>query len=145
MHYFLKFIFGIKLCMFWTVSLSIIRCLAPYTQQQVYVICYADTLLASCQRNVYVLLFVQCYTSDDGQRNCLKHVEFYTKNKFEKLVHLAGFIIKIYHDARSSECQIHCLHVVLMTHLNPPKLLLTNFPHLTFTGAAVIHFSFCNF
>ena len=41
---------------------------------------------------------------DEGQRNCPKHVEFYYKNKFEKLVHLVGFIIRIYHDARSSEC-----------------------------------------
>ena len=31
---------------------------------------------------------------DDGQRNCPKHVEFYSKNKFEKLVHLVGFIIR---------------------------------------------------
>jgi len=30
---------------------------------------------------------------DDGQRNCPKHVEFYSKNKFEKLVYLVGFII----------------------------------------------------
>jgi hypothetical protein len=28
------------------------------------------------------------------------------QNKFEKLVNLVGFIIRIYHDARSSECQI---------------------------------------
>ena len=28
-------------------------------------------------------------------RNCPKHVEFYSKNKFEKLVHLVGFIIRI--------------------------------------------------
>jgi hypothetical protein len=27
------------------------------------------------------------------------------KNKFERLVHLVGFIIRIYHDAQSSECQ----------------------------------------
>jgi hypothetical protein len=32
-----------------------------------------------------------------------KHVEFYSKNKFEKLVHLVGFIVRIYHDARSPE------------------------------------------
>jgi len=25
----------------------------------------------------------------------MKHVEFYSKNKFEKLVHLVGFIIRI--------------------------------------------------
>jgi len=29
--------------------------------------------------------------------NCPKNVEFYSKNKFEKLVHLVGFIIRIYH------------------------------------------------
>ena len=39
----------------------------------------------------------------------------------------------------------HCFHVVFMTYLNPLKLLLTNPPYLTFTGTAVIHFSFCNF
>jgi len=34
-------------------------------------------------------------------RNCPKYVEFYSKNKFEKLVHLVGLIItRIYHDAR---------------------------------------------
>ena len=40
------------------------------------------------------LLCVQWKTPDDGQRNCPKHVEFYSKNKFEKLVHLVGFIIR---------------------------------------------------
>jgi len=33
-------------------------------------------------------------TSDDGQRNRPKHVEFYSKNKFEKLVHLVGIIMR---------------------------------------------------
>ena len=42
-------------------------------------------------------------TPDDGQRNCPKHVEFYSKNKFEKLVHRVGFIIRIYHDTWSPE------------------------------------------
>jgi len=32
-------------------------------------------------------------TPDDGQTNCRKNLEFYSKNKFEKLVHLVGFII----------------------------------------------------
>ena len=45
--------------------------------------------------DVYLLLCVQCWTSDDGQRICSKHVEFYSKNKFEKLEHLVGFIIRI--------------------------------------------------
>ena len=45
-------------------------------------------------------------TPDDGRRNCPKHVEFYSKNKFEKSLHLLGFIILIYHDARPPERQI---------------------------------------
>jgi hypothetical protein len=40
------------------------------------------------------LLCVQWKTPDDGQRNCLKRVEFHSKNKFEKLVRLVGFIIR---------------------------------------------------
>jgi len=40
------------------------------------------------------LLFVQWKTPDDGQRNCSKHAEFYSKNKFEELVHLVGFIVR---------------------------------------------------
>jgi len=55
---------------------------------------YADCFLASSQHNLYVLLCEQCYTPDDGQRNCPKHVEFYSKNKFEKLVDLVGFHYK---------------------------------------------------
>ena len=30
---------------------------------------------------------------------------FYYKNKFEKLVHLVGFIVRIYHDAQAPDCQ----------------------------------------
>ena len=33
-------------------------------------------------------------TPVDGERNRQKHVEFHSKNKFEKLVHLVGFIIR---------------------------------------------------
>jgi hypothetical protein len=40
------------------------------------------------------------------RKPCPKYVEFYFKNKIEKLFHLLGFIIRIYHDAQSSECQI---------------------------------------
>jgi hypothetical protein len=40
------------------------------------------------------LLCVQWKTPDDRQRNCPKYVEFHSKNKFEKLVNLVGFIIR---------------------------------------------------
>jgi hypothetical protein len=38
-------------------------------------------------------------------RETVQNMQFYSKNKSEKLVHLVGFIIRIYHDAWSSECQ----------------------------------------
>ena len=92
-----------------TGSLSIIRSLALYTQQQVHVIQVMVTVASSQQNlsDIYLLLCVQCQTPDDGQRNCPKHVDFYSKNKFKKLVNFVGFIIRIYYDAGSSECQIH--------------------------------------
>jgi len=39
------------------------------------------------------LLCVQWRTADDGQRKSSKHIEFHSRNKFEKLVHLVGLII----------------------------------------------------
>jgi len=45
-------------------------------------------------------------TPDKGQRDCPKGVEFYSKNKFEKFMHLVGFIVRIFHDARSPERQM---------------------------------------
>jgi hypothetical protein len=38
------------------------------------------------------LMCVQWKIPDDGQNNCPKHVEFHSKNKFEKLVHLVGLL-----------------------------------------------------
>ena len=99
MHQFLKFIFGIKLYIFRAVPRTNIR-----------------SLLTACQQAVskpvwhIPLLCVQWKTPDDGQRNCPKHVEVYSKNKFEKLVHLLGFIIRIYHDGRSPERYNHSLY-----------------------------------
>jgi len=64
-----------------TVSLSIIRNFSLYTQQ-------------TCM--TYTTAVYTVKTPDDGQRICPKHVEFYSKNKFEKLMHLVGFITRIY-------------------------------------------------
>jgi len=104
MHKFLKFVLGMKLYMFRTVSLSIIRSFSLYTQQWCMSYRFADSLQAgsswTCLQAVgkpvrhTPLLCVQWKTPDDGQRNCSKHVEFHSKNKFEKLVHLIGFIIR---------------------------------------------------
>jgi hypothetical protein len=56
---------------------------------------------------MYLLICLQCRTPVDGQMHCPKHIEFHSKNKFEKLVHLVDFVIRIYHDARSHECQTY--------------------------------------
>jgi len=65
--------------MFRTVPLSIIWSFSLHTQQW-----YMSYRFAVCTVK----------TPDDGQRNCPKHVEFYSKNKFEKLVHLFGFTVR---------------------------------------------------
>ena len=52
---------------------------------------------------------------DDGQRNCPKHVGFYSKNKFEKLMHLVGFIIRM--------CVCVCVFIQSVSLARDPKLL----------------------
>jgi len=77
--------------MFRTVPLSIIRSFAPYTQQWYMSYRFADSLRAGSERSF---------------------IEFYAK-KFDKLVHLVGFIIRIYHHARSPERQItYCAYLM---------------------------------
>jgi len=71
--------------MFRTVPLSIIRSFSLYTQQWYVSYRFTDCLLASCQQ-----------TPDVGPRNRPKYVELYSKNKFEKLVHQVGFIIRMF-------------------------------------------------
>ena len=44
---------------------------------------------------------VKWKTPDDGQMNYPKHVKICSKYKFEKLVHLVGFVIRIYHNAQA--------------------------------------------
>ena len=63
--YFSNLFFGIKLYMFWTVPLSIIRSFFTVHTATVYVI--------------QVCCVYSEKTPDDGQRNCPKHVEFIPK------------------------------------------------------------------
>jgi len=101
---------GWKLYMFRTVPLSIIRSFSLYTQHLYMSYSFADSLRAgsgwnavpswSCSQAVSKILWhiqmlcVQWKPSDDGQRYCPKHVDFHSKNKSEKLMHLVGFIIR---------------------------------------------------
>ena len=103
---------GIGLYMFRTLSLSIIRNF--FTVHTAIGIChtgFADSLLAGSGWNGSSILILK--NSWWWNRNCLKHVEFYSKNKFEILVHLVGFIIRINHAAQSSECQKQNTDLVL--------------------------------
>jgi uncharacterized membrane protein len=77
--------------MFQTVPLSIIRSFffLLYTQQW-YVSYRFAVSLRDCS-SILILLYLQWKTPDDGQRNCPKHVELHSKNKFEKLVHLSSW------------------------------------------------------
>ena len=98
--------------MFRTVLLSIISS-SLHTQQCYMSNKYADSLRAGSGRNWFgsahhqfrpdparklsanLYNIYQCCvlrTRDDGQKNCPKHEGFYSKNKFEKLMHLVCFI-----------------------------------------------------
>ena len=49
-------------------------------------------LLTACEQDQDGIPSWSC--SQARHRNCLEHVQFYSKNKFEKLVQLVGFIIR---------------------------------------------------
>jgi hypothetical protein len=83
--------------MFQTIPLSVIRSSTVHTAM-VYVI------QVCC-------VYSEKETPGDGQRNCLKHVEFNSKSKFEKLVHLVGFITR-------TELQIHSTWNTLIVESN---------------------------
>jgi hypothetical protein len=113
MHYIDSFIIPSQLYMFWAMFSSIIRSTWLYLQ---YLVVFNQAAAGWCLGWVcsqavckcvwhIPLLCVQWKTLDDWQRNCPKHVEFHFKNKCEKLVHLVGFIVRIYHDAWSHELQ----------------------------------------
>ena len=77
----------------WTFPLSINSSFSLHTQQWYMSYRFADNLRAVSKPVWHIaLLCVQWKTPDDGQRNCPKHVEFYSKNTFEKLVHLIGLL-----------------------------------------------------
>jgi len=117
MHWFLKFIFGMKLYMFRTVSLSTNRSFSLYAQQWYMSYRFADSLRAAVSKPVWhirkhiPLLCVQWKTPDVGQRNCPKHIETHSKNKFEKLVHQIGFIIR-----NLSQCTVTWTSNYFMLH-----------------------------
>ena len=79
--------------MFRTVPLSIIRSFHCTHSNGICHTVFVDSCQQACM--TYTVAVCTVKTPDDGQRNCPKHVQFHSKNEFEKLVHLVGFIIRI--------------------------------------------------
>ena len=75
MHKFLKFFCGIELYMFRTFLLFIIRSLALYTEQYIYIYIYichtdfADCLLAGSQNVFWLMAGKQAYCVESGILN----------------------------------------------------------------------------
>ena len=84
MHKILKFILGMKIYVFRIVPLFIIRSFS------------LSTAMVYVRKSVWhiPLLCVQWKTPDDGLMNCPKHVDFHSKDEFEKSAHLVSFIIR---------------------------------------------------
>jgi hypothetical protein len=132
--------FVMKLYMFRTVPLSIISSYSLYIQQWYMSYRFVDSfragsgcncssilillLLESCLYDIYHCWVYSEKPPDDGQRNCPKHVEFHFQNKFEKLVHLVGFIIRKFVTTHShiSRCTVTChdarSHVMMHGHVS---------------------------
>jgi len=83
--------------MFRAALLFTIRSFSLYLQQWYISYRFADSLWAGSGRNWFLP----------------DHVEFYTKNKFEKLVHLVGFILRtkniLLETLQSSELELNTL------------------------------------
>jgi hypothetical protein len=90
-----------KLYTFRTIPLSIIRSFSLYTQQ--WYISYRQ--LPSCLQNCMTYTIAVCKVTNSWwwREELSETFRVSLQNKFERLVHLVGFIITICHDARSHE------------------------------------------
>ena len=126
--------------MFRTVHLSIISSFSLYTQQWYMSYRFADSLwvgsglIWSCSQPVrhIPLLCVQWKTPVDGQRNCPKHVEVYSKNKFWEISASSWFYYKnlsrctVTGTSNSYSISYACI-VCLSTYMIPFELGLCNY------------------
>ena len=98
-----------------------------YTQQWYSSYRFADSKLSANLYDEYHCCVYNKEPLDDGQRNRPKHVEFYSRNKFEELVHLVGFIIRTKRSSRIGRTNIATLFITLLR----PKLIYTSHQHLS--------------
>jgi len=76
------------------ISYTTSSCVRQYTNLNIVIVKHNwDDKPYDCM--TYTIAVCTVKNPDDGQRNCPKHVEFYSKNKLEKLVHLVSFIIRL--------------------------------------------------
>jgi len=61
--------------MFWTVFPSIIRSIRLHIQHQVYFLQVLWLLVSKQPHDIYLMLYVESYTPDDGRKDRPKHVE----------------------------------------------------------------------
>ena len=109
-----SYLLWMKLYMFRTVPLSIIRSFSLYTQQWYMSYSFADSWRAGSgfhldpARKLYDI-YHYCVYSEKllmMDRGTVRNMWSFIQNKFENLVHLFRFIIRICHDARSHERKI---------------------------------------
>ena len=108
---------------------GIFHCTHSYGIRVCHTVCHQDGTAFpswSCSQAVckpvwhIPLLCVQWKTPDDEQRNCPKHVEFLSKNKFKKSVHLVGFNIR--NSLYNKHMQILHQSVTIITNNRAPNL-----------------------
>ena len=90
--------------------------------------------LASSQHNlydIYLLLCVQCWTPGDGQRNCPKHVQFYSRNKIWEIIASRWFYYKINFDIflPFTLGYFKCCLFLRLYHQNPVRISSPYMPH----------------
>jgi hypothetical protein len=117
-----------ELCMFQTVPLSMFRCFSLYTQQRYMSYSFTDTFSRirmehsepawKLSTNLYDIYHCCVYSKNSWwwtkELSEICRVPF--QNKFEKSVHLVGFIIRICRDAQSHEHKIQPTHTHICTH-----------------------------
>ena len=111
-------VYWISLYILRTVFPSIIGSSKLYIQHQVYAIqvrwLHAGGPASMQSTNlcdIYLMLYVQPWTPDDGRKDRPKYVQWYSIKP--KIVHLVGFTVEIYHDTRSHELQTRYIYLIL--------------------------------
>ena len=117
--------------MFRTVPLSIIRSFSLYTEQWFMSYRFADSLRAGSGRNwfpagklstnLYDILVYHCCVCIKEllmmDRGTVRNMQFYSRNIFEKLVYLVGFIIRTHTHTHTHTHTYIYIYVFYISHI----------------------------